>query len=104
MEFFEQLSSKYTAHSRHINDLFKDKLRAEKFSLNAAGLYLDYSKQNITEQELASIISWAEDNNLSSKIAAMFCGEKINNTENTPANIAPIESNPRGISITIGDS
>ena len=82
MEFFEQLSSKYTAHSRHINDLFKDKLRAEKFSLNAADLYLDYSKQNITEQELASIISWAEDNNLSSKIAAMFCGEKINNTEN----------------------
>tara|TARA_R110001583_G_scaffold42297_5_gene134498 strand:- start:3554 stop:5182 length:1629 start_codon:yes stop_codon:yes gene_type:complete len=55
--------------------------RADDFSVNAANLYLDYSKQNITNVELAQLISWANANGLAQKIKDMFSGKKINNTE-----------------------
>jgi len=55
--------------------------RADDFSVSAADLYLDYSKQNINKAELDNLISWANDNGLDQKINDMFSGEKINNTE-----------------------
>jgi glucose-6-phosphate isomerase len=61
--------------------LFSVGIRAEEFSVSAADLYLDYSKQNITKVELDELISWAKTQGLTQQINAMFSGEKINNTE-----------------------
>jgi len=70
------------AKQRSIFALFNTPNRVNDFSVSAAELFLDYSKQNITQPELNNLISWAKDNKLSEKINAMFRGEKINNTEN----------------------
>mgnify|MGYP003638713844 FL=1 len=84
MELFNETIQKSAAlaKKRSICALFDTPTnRAEDFSVSAADLYLDYSKQNITDTELAQLITWANENNLSKKITAMFNGEKINNTE-----------------------
>jgi glucose-6-phosphate isomerase len=70
------------AKSRTINDLFIDNNRADKFSLTAAGLYLDFAKQNVSEGELTLLIDWAKELKLEHKIQSMFNGDLINNTEN----------------------
>ncbi len=69
------------AEDRTILSLFNDKDRAENFSLAAAGLFLDYSKQNISQDELSKLIVWAKENQLLDKINSMFAGDEINNTE-----------------------
>jgi len=84
-ELINKLAKQVTG--RNICDLFigsfsDDSSRVEKFSAAAAGLYLDYSKQNISETELTELIKWSEQLNLTEKIQAMFSGVKINNTEN----------------------
>ena len=71
-----------TAKKRAIRDLFENTDRADKFSLSAADLYLDFSKQNISEEEFQALIDWAKNAKLSEKSQAMFGGETINNTEN----------------------
>jgi len=84
MELFNETIQKSAAlaKKRSICALFDIPTnRADDFSVSAADLYLDYSKQNITNTELTQLITWANENNLSKKIAAMFNGEKINNTE-----------------------
>ena len=67
--------------SRSIRSLFADGKRADNFSTNSQGLYLDYSKQNITKTELSQLFELAETSKLSEKIKAQFSGEIINNTE-----------------------
>mgnify|MGYP006090799287 FL=1 len=69
------------AKSRSIYSLFTDKQRAQKYSLSVADLFLDYSKQNIIDDELSTVISLAVESGLSDKIKAQFSGEKINKTE-----------------------
>ena len=69
------------ASSRDIFSLFKDSDRSDKYSLSAAGLHLDYAKQNVTGSELVSLFSLAEQAKLSEKISAQFSGVKLNNTE-----------------------
>lgn len=59
-----------------------DANRAKKFTLEHAGLYFDFSKNNISEETLALLIKFAKAQGLEQKLAAMFAGEKINNTEN----------------------
>ncbi len=84
MELFNETIQKSAAlaKKRSICALFDIPTnRADDFSVSAADLYLDYSKQNITNTELTQLITWVNENNLSKKIAAMFNGEKINNTE-----------------------
>ncbi len=66
----------------HLRDLFRnDAGRAERFSLRAAGLYLDYSKHRITERTLSLLLDLAAAAGLRQRIDAMFAGEKINSTE-----------------------
>ena len=66
----------------HMRDMFEaDPLRAEKYSLSAAGLFLDYSKNRVTQEVLDNLYALASERNLSAKINAMFSGEKINSTE-----------------------
>ena len=66
----------------HLRDLFnEDKQRFDKYSMEAAGLLLDYSKNMINDDVLASLTKMAEEAKLPEAIKAMFSGEKINNTE-----------------------
>ncbi len=63
-------------------DLFRDDgNRAEKFSLEAAGLYLDYSKNRISDAALAALVDLAHAADLSGAIRRMGSGEKINVSE-----------------------
>jgi glucose-6-phosphate isomerase len=69
----------------HLRNLFADDpQRGEKFAVEAAGLYLDYSKNRITGETIKLLISLAEECALRDRIDAMFRGEKINLTENRP--------------------
>jgi glucose-6-phosphate isomerase len=70
------------AKSRSIISLFStDQGRAERYSTSNAGLYLDFSKQNINATELNQLFELAKESGLAEKINAQFCGEIINNTE-----------------------
>jgi glucose-6-phosphate isomerase len=69
--------------SVHLRTLFaKDQNRAAKMSLEAAGLYLDYSKNRITAATLKKLLALAKARGLRKAIDAMFAGERINETEN----------------------
>ena len=66
----------------HLRDLFdEEKQRFDKYTMEAAGLFLDYSKNLINDDVLASLTKMAEEARLPEAINAMFSGEKINNTE-----------------------
>ncbi|MBA6381284.1 MULTISPECIES: glucose-6-phosphate isomerase [unclassified Colwellia] len=70
------------AKSRAIVSLFStDQSRVEQYSTSNAGLYLDFSKQNINSTELNQLFELAEKSSLAENINAQFCGEVINNTE-----------------------
>ena len=64
------------------NDGVTNQSRAQRFSLEASELFLDYSKQNITDEELHQLINWAKSSGLADKVTSMFAGERINVTEN----------------------
>ena len=67
----------------HLRTLFaEDSNRGERLSLEAAGLYLDYSKNRITDETLKLLLNLANECNLRDWTEAMFRGEKINITEN----------------------
>lgn len=66
----------------HMREMFQaDPSRAEKYSLSAAGLFLDYSKNRVTQEVLDCLFDLAKERNLTKKIEAMFTGEIINTTE-----------------------
>jgi glucose-6-phosphate isomerase len=66
----------------HLRDLFaNDATRGEKFTADAAGVFLDYSKNRITNATLQLLLQLAEESDLRARIDAMFRGEKINVTE-----------------------
>ena len=67
----------------HLRRLFADDpARGERFTLEAAGIFLDYSKNRITDETLKLLLQLAEESGLRERIEAMFSGEKINITEN----------------------
>ena len=67
----------------HLRELFADDpARGERFTAEAAGLFLDYSKNRVTETTLKLLLELAEESDLRARIDAMFSGEKINITEN----------------------
>ncbi|HUU71883.1 MAG TPA: glucose-6-phosphate isomerase [Burkholderiales bacterium] len=63
----------------------RDPQRAEHFSLTAAGLYLDYSKNPVSAETMKLLLSLAEQASVTEQIQAMFEGRRINITENRPA-------------------
>ena len=66
----------------HLRQLFaEDPGRGERFAAEAAGLYLDYSKNRIDAETLRLLLRLAEECGLRGRIEAMFGGEKINATE-----------------------
>src|SRR5262245_22576310 len=67
----------------HLRQLFaQDTKRGERFTTEAAGLFLDYSKNRITDNTLVLLLQLAAESGLRGKIDALFGGEKINVTEN----------------------
>jgi glucose-6-phosphate isomerase len=59
----------------------EDASRGEKFAAEGAGLFLDYSKNRITEETVRLLLALARERKLEERRAAMFAGEKINTTE-----------------------
>ncbi len=67
----------------HLRALFaEDPRRGERLTVEADGLYLDYSKHRINDETLRLLLRLAEECGLRERIDAMFRGEKINVTEN----------------------
>jgi glucose-6-phosphate isomerase len=67
----------------HLRELFSaDAKRGERLTAEATGLFLDYSKNRITEETLKLLVQLAGESNLRARMDAMFSGEKINVTEN----------------------
>ena len=66
----------------HLRELFAaDKRRGERLTAEGAGLYLDYSKNRVTDETLGLLLALAEECGLRGRIDAMFRGDKINTTE-----------------------
>src|SRR5215468_942151 len=67
----------------HLRQLFaSDPSRGERLTLEAAGIFLDYSKNRVTDETLRLLLKLAEESGLRERIDAMFRGDKINVTEN----------------------
>jgi glucose-6-phosphate isomerase len=77
------LASHYKAVSKlHLRQLFADDpKRGERLAVEAIGLYLDYSKNSVTDETLRLLFELADESGLRARIDAMFNGEKINVTE-----------------------
>jgi glucose-6-phosphate isomerase len=66
----------------HLRDLFAgDPTRGERMTIEAVGIYFDYSKHRITDETLRLLLQLAKESGLRARIDAMFRGEKINVTE-----------------------
>jgi glucose-6-phosphate isomerase len=67
----------------HLRQLFaKDRSRGEKLAVEAASIYLDYSKNRITDETLRLLLQLAQESGLRDRIDAMFRGDNINFSEN----------------------
>ncbi len=85
----------------HLRELFaEDPKRGERLVLEAAGLYLDYSKNRVTDETLKLLLQLAEEGGLRARIDAMFSGEKINITENRAVLHVALRA-PKGASIVV---
>ena len=80
---WKALAAHYEIISKlHLRQLFaEDADRGECMALEAVGLYLDYSKNRVTDETLNLLLQLAEESGLRERIDAMFSGEKINITE-----------------------
>jgi glucose-6-phosphate isomerase len=87
----------------HLRQLFaNDPTRGERFTAEAAGIYLDYSKNRITDETLRLLVQLAEECNLRGRINAMFRGDPINLSEQRPALHIALRA-PKGERIRIND-
>jgi glucose-6-phosphate isomerase len=83
----------------HMRDLFAaDPQRGERLALEAAGIYLDYSKNRIADETLALLLQLARESGLRDRIDAMFRGDRINVSENRAVLHVALRA-PRGASI-----
>jgi glucose-6-phosphate isomerase len=94
------------AHYEKVRDLHLHKLfaddprRGERMTSEAVGLYLDYSKNRVTDETLTLLVQLAEESGLRERIDAMFRGEKINITENRAVLHVALRA-PKGASIVV---
>ena len=85
----------------HLRDLFKgDPQRGERLTAEAAGIFLDYSKNRITEETVRLLVQLAEESGLRQRIDAMFHGDKINVTEKRAVLHVALRA-PKGTSIMV---
>ena len=87
--------------STHLRTLFADDpTRGERLTLEAAGLFLDYSKNRVTDDTLGLLVQLADECGLRAHINAMFAGEKINSTEGRAVLHTALRA-PRGATILV---
>jgi len=85
----------------HLRQLFaSDPSRGQRLTLEAEGIYLDYSKNRVTDETLKLLFALAKEAGLSERIDAMFRGEKINTTENRAVLHVALRA-PKGATITV---
>ena len=85
----------------HLRWLFaEDPRRAERLTVEAGGLYLDYSKNRVTDETLTLLIRLAQESGLRERIEAMFRGDKINLTEKRAVLHTALRA-PRGTSLIV---
>ncbi len=99
---WKALASHYkTVSKMHLRELFAgDPKRGQRMAVEAVGLYLDYSKNRVTDETLKLLVQLAEESGLRKRIAAMFSGEKINITENRAVLHVALRA-PKGASILV---
>src|SRR5499427_1741280 len=85
----------------HLRKLFADDpTRGERLTAEAAGLFLDYSKNRIADETIKLLLKLAEEADLRARIDAMFRGEKINITEKRAVLHTALRA-PKGSSIVV---
>jgi glucose-6-phosphate isomerase len=85
----------------HLRKLFADDpKRGERLTLQGEGLYLDYSKNRITDETLKILVQLADESDLSGRMEAMFSGKKINITENRAVLHVALRA-PKGATIEV---
>ena len=85
----------------HLRELFAaDPKRGEKLTVEACGLYLDYSKNRVTDRTLELLLALAAERGLRGRIEAMFRGDKINTTEDRAVLHTALRA-PRGEKIMV---
>jgi glucose-6-phosphate isomerase len=85
----------------HLRQLFADDpRRGERLTLEAAGIFLDYSKNRITDETVTLLLQLAEQSGLRARVDAMFRGDKINVTEKRAVLHVALRA-PRGASIVV---
>ena len=85
----------------HLRDLFAgDSTRGERLTAEAAGLYLDYSKNRITDETLGLLLRLAEQSGLTERIEAMFRGDRINVSESRSVLHVALRM-PKGASLVV---
>jgi glucose-6-phosphate isomerase len=90
-----------TMQEFHLRNLFADDPgRGERMTAEAAGLFLDYSKNRVTDETVKLLAELAEESGLRSRIDAMFRGDKINITENRAVLHVALRA-PKGTSIVV---
>ena len=83
----------------HLRQLFAaDRKRGDRLAVEAAGIYLDYSKNRITDETLTLLLRLAEESGLRDRIEAMFRGDRINVSEHRAVLHVALRA-PRGASI-----
>ena len=90
-----------TIKETHLRDLFaSDPDRGERLVLEDVGLYLDYSKNRVTDETLRLLLALAQESDLGGRIEAMFRGDKINETEGRAVLHTALRS-PRGTIVMV---
>jgi glucose-6-phosphate isomerase len=99
---WKALSEHYKGINKlHLRELFaNDSTRGEKLNAEGAGLFLDYSKNRVTETTLKLLQQLAEECDLRGRMDAMFRGEKINVTEKRAVLHVALRA-PKGASIVV---
>jgi glucose-6-phosphate isomerase len=86
---------------RHLRELFAgDPGRGERLTAEAAGLYLDYSKNRVTDETLRLLLQLAQESGLEQRRDMMFRGERINVSENRPVLHVALRM-PKGSSLVV---
>jgi glucose-6-phosphate isomerase len=85
----------------HLRSLFgDDPSRGERMTAEAVGVYLDYSKNRVTNETIKLLVQLADESNLRARIDAMFRGEKINLTEDRAVLHVALRA-PEGVTIVV---
>src|SRR5215813_1494423 len=99
---WKALTAHYKKVSKvHLRQLFADDpKRGQRLAVEAVGLYLDYSKNRVTDETLALLLQLAAQSGLRARIDAMFGGEKINVSEKRAVLHVALRA-PKGQSILV---